>query len=224
MHNFIFRRINKLRQNYWFWPSTMTFGAVLLGFVLPHLDSRLGSEWIQAGGFIRHTQVDGARAILTTLAGATLAGVAFSVTIVAVSFANSNYGPRLICNFMGDKTNQIVLGVFVATFSYCIAVLSTVRPRVPAALRPRPLQDPVPEPQSHHDHRPRRERGRRGSCGRSFLPRFKREARQTSFGQSAAQYRLSRASSRTICFPFSLGNSSCSGVRHFPGAPTSIAG
>lgn len=132
MHNFIFRRIITLRQNYWFWPSTMTLGALLLGFVLPYLDSRLGSEWIQTVGFIRATQVDGARAILTTLAGATLgvAGVAFSVTIVAVSFASSNYGPRLIGNFMGDRTNQIVLGVFVATFIYCITVLSTVHARL----------------------------------------------------------------------------------------------
>lgn len=132
MHNFIFRRIIKFRQNYWFWPSTLTVGAVLLGFILPYLDSRLGSNWIDGAGFIRATQVDGARAILTTLAGATLgvAGVAFSVTIVAVSFASSNYGPRLIGNFMGDKKNQIVLGIFVATFVYCITVLSTVHARL----------------------------------------------------------------------------------------------
>ena len=131
MHNFIFRRIIKFRQNYWFWPSTMTFGAVLLGYLLPYLDSRLGSEWIRAVGFIRPTQVEGARAILTTLAAATLgvAGVAFSVTIVAVSYASNNYGPRLIGNFMADRTNQIVLGVFVATFVYCISVLSTVHER-----------------------------------------------------------------------------------------------
>ena len=79
----------------------MTFGAVLLGFLLPYLDSRLGSDWIQAVGFIRASEVDGARAILTTLAGATLgvAGVAFSVTIVAVSFASSNYGPRAMREF-----------------------------------------------------------------------------------------------------------------------------
>jgi uncharacterized membrane protein len=128
MHNFLFRKILRFRQNYWFWPSMMTFGAVLLGFLLPYLDSLLGSEWIRAVGFIRATEVDGARAILTTLAGATLgvAGVAFSVTIVAVSFASSNYGPRLIGNFMGDRKNQVVLGIFVATFVYCITVLSTV--------------------------------------------------------------------------------------------------
>jgi uncharacterized membrane protein len=128
MHNFVFRHIANLRQNYWFWPSTMTLGAVILGFFLPYLDSRVGSDWIRSVGFIRATDVDGARAILTTLAGATLgvAGVAFSVTIVAVSFASSNYGPRLIGNFMGDRKNQIILGVFVASFVYCIIVLSTV--------------------------------------------------------------------------------------------------
>jgi uncharacterized membrane protein len=128
VHNFIFRRITRFRQNYWFWPSVMTVAAVLLGIALPLLDAWLGAEWIRSLGFIRATQVEGARAILTTLAGATLgvAGVAFSVTIVAVSFASSNYGPRLIGNFMGDRTNQIVLGVFVATFVYCITVLSTV--------------------------------------------------------------------------------------------------
>ncbi len=128
MHNFIFRRIMQFKQNYWFWPSAMTAAAVLLGFLLPYLDARLGSAWIQSVDFIRASGVDGARAILTTLAGATLgvAGVAFSVTIVAVSFASSNYGPRLIGNFMGDRKNQVVLGVFVATFVYCITVLSTV--------------------------------------------------------------------------------------------------
>lgn len=128
MHNFIFRRIAQLRQNYWFVPSMMTLGAVLLGIVFPLIDTRLGSDWIQAVGFIRATGVDGARAILTTLATAVLgvAGVAFSVTIVAVSFASSNYGPRLIGNFMGDRTNQVILGVFVATFVYCITVLTTV--------------------------------------------------------------------------------------------------
>jgi uncharacterized membrane protein len=128
MHNFIFRRLAQLRQNYWFWPSMMTFVAVVLGIAVPLVDAWLGSEWTRSLGWLRATQVEGARAILTTLAAATLgvAGVAFSVTIVAVSFASSNYGPRLIGNFMGDRTNQIVLGVFVATFVYCITVLSTV--------------------------------------------------------------------------------------------------
>ena len=131
MHTIIFRYITGLRQNYWFWPSVMTVCAVLLGFLLPYLDARLGSDWVRAVGFTRTIKVEGARAILTTLATATLgvAGVAFSVTIVAVSFASSNYGPRLIGNFMANRKNQVILGVFVATFVYCITVLTTVHAR-----------------------------------------------------------------------------------------------
>lgn len=128
MNHFLLRRFRQLRRNYWFWPSAMTLCATFLGFALPYLDLRFGSDWVQNIGFIRTTQVEGARAILTTLAGATLgvAGVAFSVTIVAVSFATANYGPRLISNFMADTKNQVILGIFVATFVYCITVLSTV--------------------------------------------------------------------------------------------------
>ena len=128
MRNFIFLRLGALQQNYWFWPAIMCLVALLLGILFPYLDMRLGAGWIDRVAFVRPTEVAGARAILTTLAAATLgvAGVAFSVTIVAVSFASANYGPRLIGNFMADKHNQIVLGIFVATFVYCITVLSTV--------------------------------------------------------------------------------------------------
>ena len=128
IRTFTVRHFLQLRQTYWFWPSVMTALAFVLGFALPYVDMLLGSDWTRSVPFLRATQVEGARAILTTLAGATLgvAGVAFSITIVAVSFASSNYGPRLIGNFMADRTNQVVLGVFVATFVYCLTVLSTV--------------------------------------------------------------------------------------------------
>ena len=128
MHTLIFRNLSKLRQNYWFWPSLLTAVAFVLGLVLPFVDGWVGIVWMDYVPFVRPTGVDGARAILTTLAGATLgvAGVAFSITIVAVNFASANYGPRLIGNFMGDRVNQVVLGILVSTFVYCITVLSTV--------------------------------------------------------------------------------------------------
>ncbi len=117
-----------LRQSYWFWPSVLTAVALVAGFSVPIIDVRLGTGWMDAVGFLRPMQVDGARGILTTLASAVLgvAGVSFSITMVAVTFASGNYGPRLIGNFMRDRTNQVVLGIFLATFVYCIAVLSTI--------------------------------------------------------------------------------------------------
>lgn len=128
MRNLIFRNLLQLRQNYWFWPSLLTVFALLLGFALPMIDAYVGISWIRAVGFLRPTDVEGARAILTTLASAVIgvAGVAFSITILAVSFATANYGPRLIGNFMRDRLSQLVLGVFVSTFVYCIAVLATI--------------------------------------------------------------------------------------------------
>ena len=51
---------------------------------------------------------------------------AFSITIVALQLASSNFGPRLLRNFMQDTGNQIVLGTFIGTFIYCLLVLRTI--------------------------------------------------------------------------------------------------
>ena len=56
-----------------------------------------------------------------------IAGTVFSMTLVALSLASSQLGPRLMRNFMRDTANQVVLGTFVATFVYCLLVLRTIR-------------------------------------------------------------------------------------------------
>lgn len=129
MHTIYTIFILRLRQSYWFFPSLLALAALVVAWGTISLDSFWGNKWIRTGEFMRPMGVEGARLLLATVAGAILsvAGVAFSVTIVAVSFASANYGPRLIGNFMSDRTNQIVLGVFVATFVYCITVLAMVQ-------------------------------------------------------------------------------------------------
>ena len=71
---------------------------------------------------------DGARTVLSVISGSmiTVAGVVFSITIVVLSLASSQFGPRLIKNFMNVRANKIVMGTFVATFIYGILVLRTV--------------------------------------------------------------------------------------------------
>ena len=56
-----------------------------------------------------------------------IAGTVFSMTLVALSLALSQLGPRLLRNFMRDTANQVVLGTFVATFVYSLLVLRTIR-------------------------------------------------------------------------------------------------
>lgn len=57
----------------------------------------------------------------------TVAGVVFSITLVALSLTSSQYTSRVLRNFMRDTINQIVLGVFVGIFAYCLVVLRTIR-------------------------------------------------------------------------------------------------
>ena len=72
---------------------------------------------------------DGARELLSAIAGSmiTVAGVVFSITIVVLTLASSQFGQRLLRSFMRDRGNQIFLGTFIATFTYCLLVLRSIR-------------------------------------------------------------------------------------------------
>ena len=116
-----------LRTSFWFIPAVMTFVAIVLSFLLVYVDRRIGPE-TEVFGFIYSGGPEGARLVLSTIAGSmiTVAGVTFSITIVALTLASSQFGPRLLRNFMHDTGNQVTLGTFIATFVYCLLVLRTV--------------------------------------------------------------------------------------------------
>ena len=110
-------------------PSLMAIAAILLSQITVQIDHRFGSEWMNDAWWASLNQPEGARTLLATVAGSmiTVAGVTFSLTILAVSYATSHFGPRLLDNFMRDRGNQVTLGTFLATFLYCLLVLRTVR-------------------------------------------------------------------------------------------------
>lgn len=117
-----------LRASYWFIPLIMAVAAMGLALGVTMFDHWLGTEWPRNTSWIMMNQPAGARAVLATIAGSiiTVAGVTFSLTVMAVSFAIGQLGPRLIHNFMRDRVNQVTLGTFIATFLYCLLVLRTV--------------------------------------------------------------------------------------------------
>lgn len=118
-----------LRTSYWFVPTLMTAGSIGLSFASVHFDGQVTTKWVRTVGWIWAGSPEGARQVLSTIAGSmmTVAGVAFSITIVALTLASSQFGPRLLRSFVRDLGNQIVLGTFVSTFVYCLLVLRTVR-------------------------------------------------------------------------------------------------
>ena len=121
--------LSAVRSSYWFVPSLMALSGILLGGIMIWVDASLGASWIEGLGWYQQVRTDGAREVLSTIAGSmvTVAGVVFSITIVALSYASSQYGPRVLTNFMDDRGNTVTLGTFIATFLYSLMVLRTIR-------------------------------------------------------------------------------------------------
>lgn len=135
------------RSSLWFWPILMTALAILLAQAMILLDQStwinrqqllskaaesMGVEWLFGLG------AEGARALLATIAGSmiSIAATVFSITIVALSLAAGQLGPRLLRTFMRDRGTQLSLGMFIATFAFCIIVLGVVHSGIDAPFVP----------------------------------------------------------------------------------------
>ena len=128
MRKWFGKTFDSLRASYWFVPSLMTFGALVLALVMVRVDRSLSVEEIRSIGFGYYNQPDGARSLVSTVASSmiTVAGTTFSITLAVLSLTSGQFGPRLLSNFMRDLGNQVVLGTFVATYVYCLMVLRTI--------------------------------------------------------------------------------------------------
>jgi uncharacterized membrane protein len=122
------RWLERLHYSFWFVPTLMALGALVLSVVAVQVDQAMTERWSERIGWLYESGPDGAREVLAVIAGSmiTVAGVVFSITIVALSLASQQLGPRLLRTFMRDTGNQVVLGTFIATFLYCLLVLRTI--------------------------------------------------------------------------------------------------
>jgi uncharacterized membrane protein len=120
---------DSLHSSYWFLPTIFAFVAIALAFTMLWLDRQGYYGPLEKWGWIYTGGSNGAREVLSAVASSTIGvtGTVFSITIVALQLAASNFGPRLLRNFMQDTGNQIVLGTFIGTFIYSLLVLRTIR-------------------------------------------------------------------------------------------------
>lgn len=119
-----------LRDSLWLIPGLMTSAAVALAFITVSLDLRFDGDALDRDmWFVFGVGPDGVRSMLSTIAGSiiTVTGVVFSITIVALQLASTQYSPRVLRTFLEDRITHVVLGVFIGTFTYCLLVLRTVR-------------------------------------------------------------------------------------------------
>ena len=111
-----------LRGALWVLPTIAVALALGVGYALSQLDVS-STRW-----FVFQGTPDDARTLLIAISStlATVIALVLGLTIVALQLASTQFSPRLLRNFLRDRVNQVVLSVFVATFTYSTAGLFTV--------------------------------------------------------------------------------------------------
>ena len=117
-----------LRTNLWLVPAVEVAGAALLFAATYALDRAASDRDFGLPGWVLSGSPDAARQILTAIAAAviTVVGVVFSIVIVALTLTSTQFGPRMLRNFIRDRGTQITLGTFVATFVYAVLALGSI--------------------------------------------------------------------------------------------------
>jgi uncharacterized membrane protein len=121
-------RWEELRTTLWVVPSIFVVVAVLLFIVTFEIDIAAYHGHLTLPYWIRTGNADAERQVLIAIAAAviTVIGVVFSITILALTLASQQFGPRMMRNFVRDIGNQVTLGIFVGTFVYSVLALGSI--------------------------------------------------------------------------------------------------
>jgi uncharacterized membrane protein len=121
-------RREALRTNLWLVPTIEVVCAAGLFAGTYAVDRAAYEGSVTLPSWLYSGTADSVRQILTAIAAAeiTVVGVVFSITIVALTLASTQFGPRMLRNFTRDRITQLTLGTFVASFSYAVITLVSV--------------------------------------------------------------------------------------------------
>jgi uncharacterized membrane protein len=120
--------LERLRASLFLLPMLAVFVALGLAALSIGFDRHIDQQSADLPLGLTST-VDSARAILSTVAAATIsfAAIAFSVSLLIIQQASSQYSPRVVHELFRDPFNKRVMGMVVGTFTYCLVVLRSVR-------------------------------------------------------------------------------------------------
>jgi uncharacterized membrane protein len=118
-----------LRTSLWFVPSLVILASLAAALSLILLEPRVEPAPATFWAELLKGGPESARAMLSAIATATMtvAGVVFSVTMVVLTLASSQFSPRILRSFTRDRITQLVLGMFLGVFAYSLVVMHSVR-------------------------------------------------------------------------------------------------
>ena len=116
--------------------------AILLGLVgagLSAIEEAVPgiAAWIPETLFPSRQDPQVAQIILSDIATSimTVVSIVFAIMLMTLTLASTQFSPRMLLSFVRDRTTQWTLGIFLGTFSYCVAALPTAR-SLPTAFTP----------------------------------------------------------------------------------------
>jgi uncharacterized membrane protein len=120
---------SNLRSSFWFMPSMIVLVSIVLAIALIEADSAGSDRWLARWPSLFGAGPGGARGMMSTIAGSMMSvvGVTFSMILVVLALASSQYTSRILRNFMRSRVTQVVLGIFAGIFTYCLIVLRSIR-------------------------------------------------------------------------------------------------
>jgi uncharacterized membrane protein len=130
-----YRDVLEFRADLWRVPFAMCVGAVLLFVVTVSVDRAAALGTLSMPGWISVGGVDDARALLGAMLGAvsTVLALIFSVALLVLSMAVTNFGPRIVALFVRDAITQVTIGLFLATFVHTLLAFVVTRGGVTTA-------------------------------------------------------------------------------------------
>jgi uncharacterized membrane protein len=120
---------SNLRSRLWFLPSLIVVVSIAFAVAVIEADSAGTDRWLTRWPRLFGAGAEGARGMMSTIAGSmmTVVGVTFSMILVVLALASSQYTSRILRNFMRSRVTQVVLGIFAGIFTYSLIVLRTIR-------------------------------------------------------------------------------------------------
>ncbi|MGR6964004.1 DUF2254 domain-containing protein [Geodermatophilus sp. URMC 61] len=115
----------RFRESLFALPALIVIASIVLAEAAGAADRAAGAGALPFTVTMRSST---ATWLLSTVAGATIttAGVVFSLTVVSLQLASSQFSPRVMRSFIRDRLSQVVIGLLIATFVYCVLILRRV--------------------------------------------------------------------------------------------------
>ncbi len=123
---------DRLRESLLFLPALMLLAAIAVAVVLGEIDhSHLSRPLPWTFSFAPGA----ASTLLGVIAGATIttAGVVFSLLVVSLQLASGQFSPRVLRGFWRDQFGQVLIGLLLSTFAFCVLALARLDPHAQRA-------------------------------------------------------------------------------------------